>query len=324
MPFLASCILLKSYLALSHRYKFGYQHIRSDGPISHIQNKRNIPTSAGLLLSIVLIISNHYLCINPTILKLNTAIILFTLIGFADDYLKIRKGRNLIHLSSLLAGILLFMFHFSNLSYLNLLCIGYVHLILLNAPLEQKGLTSIQKLTAQLLASFACCSDMSLLFMILAIIFITGVSNAVNICDGLDGLISVPLILCFMFYAIFYYLDFGFILASTLLAYLLFNWPKARLFMGDSGSLMFGAMLAIFALHTHTPFLLIILGGVFLTNILSVAAQIISIRRYKKRIFLMAPLHHHFELKGYTEKQIVLTVWLIQVILTATSIVLIV
>ena len=78
-----------------------------------------------------------------------------------------------------------------------------MHLILLNAPLEQKGLQASKNSQRSFWQAFACCSDMSLLFMILAIIFITGVSNAVNICDGLDGLISVPLILCFMFYAIF-------------------------------------------------------------------------------------------------------------------------
>lgn len=158
--------------------------------------------------------------------------------------------------------------------------------------------------------------DNSYIYTGLVILVILSSANAVNLSDGLDGLAGGTFAISSFFYGIISYIEgqpdvslFCFCIVVSLIAFLFFNFKPAKIFMGDIGSMALGGTLGGLAFFTHAPFLLVIVGGVYVLEALSVIIQVISFKLFRKRVFLMSPLHHHFELQGWTEVQVVIGFW---------------
>ncbi|WP_071027227.1 phospho-N-acetylmuramoyl-pentapeptide-transferase [Peptoniphilus raoultii] len=289
-----SLIAGKFFIPLLRRIKAG-QSIREDGPKSHMI-KTGTPTIGGLIFLTSMLITNLiFNKINLTLVLLIFATFAFGLVGFIDDYIKVVKKRNL-------------------------------------------GLTAIQKLSLQILVSlvliFFQYYSSSLenhvyvpiikkfisfgVFYIPFILFvIVGTVNSVNITDGLDGLSSGVTIICLGFFAICAYkfnnmeiFKFSIILIGALLGFLYFNKYPAKVFMGDTGSLALGGAVSAIAVLLNIPLILPVAGGIYFIETLSVIIQVISFKTRGKRVFLMSPLHHHFEQKGWKEQKVVWTFYL--------------
>ncbi len=277
------------------KLKFG-QSIRECGPQEHLK-KAGTPTMGGLIMFPAIILPVIIFAdINKQIVLALLLLVGYGLIGFADDYIKIVLKRNL-------------------------------------------GLTSKQKLLAQgvIAATFLFFSDWSAVTKIpflntdvtldgffycgLVVLLLLGTTNAVNLTDGLDGLASgatVPV--AFSYLAITLYLKeyslaiLAVAIAGTCLAFLAFNHKPAQVFMGDTGSLALGGGISALALLTNTQFFLVIIGGLYVIEALSVILQVISFKTFGKRIFRMSPLHHHFELLGWSETKVVKVFWFISLV----------
>jgi len=320
---LITLFLGKWIISKLQHYQIG-QVIRRDGPESH-QEKAGTPTMGGLLILFAFIASmiiwgdwrNPYLWI-----VLTTAFI-FGAIGFFDDYLKLKRDSS------------------NGLSGRQKLVAQSIGAILIGSWLI--GLES-STITTQLLIPFFKDSVIELGivgFLILCYFVIVGSSNAVNLTDGLDGLAIMPVILISGGLAIFAYIggnyNFSdylnmpfmpgtgelFVICAALigsgLAFLWFNSYPAEIFMGDVGSLSLGAILAVIAIIVRQEILFFLMGGVFVAETFSVILQVGYYRRTKKRLFLMAPIHHHFEEKGLHESKIIVRAWIITLILILIS-----
>ena len=320
---LITLFLGKWIISKLQHYQIG-QVIRRDGPESH-QEKAGTPTMGGLLILFAFIASmiiwgdwrNPYLWI-----VLTTAFI-FGAIGFFDDYLKLKRDSS------------------NGLSGRQKLVAQSIGAILIGSWLI--GLES-STITTQLLIPFFKNSVIELGvvgFLILCYFVIVGSSNAVNLTDGLDGLAIMPVILISGGLAIFAYIggnyNFSdylnmpfmpgtgelFVICAALigsgLAFLWFNSYPAEIFMGDVGSLSLGAILAVIAIIVKQEILFFLMGGVFVAETFSVILQVGYYRRTKKRLFLMAPIHHHFEEKGLHESKIIVRAWIITLILILIS-----
>ena len=296
------------------------QPIREDGPESHILTKAGTPTMGGLLILSALLVStviwarldNGYVWL---VLFVTGA---FGLIGFADDYSKVSKnnvkgvpGRVRLGIGFVIAGI------------------AAAWAMALH-PAELSGQVAFPVFKNTLL-------NLSLLFVPFAMIVIVGAANAVNMTDGLDGLAIMPVMIAAGSFGIIAYVvgrtDFteylevhyvpgtGEITVFTAaligggLGFLWYNAPPAAVFMGDTGSLSLGGALGAIAVCTKHEIVLAIIGGLFVVEALSVIIQVLYYKRTQKRIFLMAPIHHHFEKLGWAESQIVIRFWIISVIL---------
>ncbi|MBW1615487.1 MAG: phospho-N-acetylmuramoyl-pentapeptide-transferase [Deltaproteobacteria bacterium] len=299
------------------------QFIREEGPQSH-QLKAGTPTIGGLLILFSIVTSTLLWAdlTNRYILILIFTAVTFGLIGFADDYFKQAKKKNnglsakgkflLQTFVGILIGILIwFTPDFSS------------------------------KITFPFLKNFT--PDLGILYIPFAAFVIVGASNAVNLTDGLDGLAIGPVIIIgatFMLFSyvtghvnIAEYLHINYVsgcgeatvfcgaLAGAGLGFLWFNTYPAQIFMGDTGSLSLGALIGVIAVITKQEFMLVILGGLFVVEALSVIIQVGFFKISKgKRFFRMAPLHHHFELKGLSEPKIIVRFWIISIILALISI----
>ena len=171
--------------------------------------------------------------------------------------------------------------------------------------------------------------DLGWLYAVLVFIMFTGESNGVNLSDGLDGLATGLSMVAIAPYVIFAIMMKDYVVASyatamigALLGFMYFNYHPARIFMGDVGSLGLGGFLAILAILTKQELLLIIVGGVFLMETLSVIIQVVSFKTRGKRVFKMAPIHHHFEMLGWSEQQVVISFWFVGFICGIIAIVL--
>ena len=267
-----------------HKLKFG-QSIRECGPASHMK-KSGTPTMGGLMMLAALVLALLWGSFTPHIIIALVLTLGHALIGFLDDYIKVVMKRNLgltakqkFLLQFILAGAYVYFAetHLQNTS--------------LWIPLVNMNL------------------DFGWAYYALAFILLVGTTNAVNLTDGLDGLVSfvsIPVTLAFAFIAFMQgMLDVsGFALGLTgaCLGFLLFNRHPAQVFMGDTGSLALGGGIAALALLTHTELLLVIIGGVYVAEAMSVIIQVTYFRLTGgKRIFRMSPLHHHYELGGWNE-----------------------
>ena len=295
------------------------QSIRDDGPEAHL-NKIGTPTMGGLLILLSIIFST--LCwgdvSNRYVLVVLTVTFLFGIIGLIDDYRKVihnnPKGLSAKYkyaaqsIVALGAGIYLYQSA--------------------TLPVETQLLIPFFK---------AYIFDMSWLYVVLVYFVIVGSSNAVNLTDGLDGLAILPTVMVAGALAIFAYLTghirfsdylgipyipgvgevavFCGAMVGSGLGFLWFNTYPAQVFMGDIGSLSLGAALGIVAVVTRQELVLFIMGGVFVVETLSVVLQVSSYKLTGKRIFKMAPLHHHYELKGWPEPRVIVRFWIITVIL---------
>lgn len=295
-PLLLTAILVPVAIPLLKRMKFG-QSIRKEGPQSHMQ-KTGTPTMGGLTFLIPIILSSIVLLFvvedTATIIVMLIVTIGFGLIGFIDDYIIVVKKQNegLSTKQKFLAQIVI-----SIIIYFFLINIEGIE-----SQISIPG-TSID-------------IPLGFLFVLWIIFWQVGFSNAVNLTDGLDGLATGLSIIAFAsFLVIAIYMDdfemslFLLIVIGSLLGFLIYNKHKAKLFMGDTGSLALGGMLATVSIMLNESLLLLIIGIVFVIETASVILQVASFKLTGKRIFKMTPIHHHFELIGWSEWKIAIVFW---------------
>lgn len=298
-----------------------WQTVRDDGPVTHM-DKRGTPTMGGLLiwfsvfLSVLLWTRFNQIFV---IVGLATALC-FGGIGFLDDYRKVilRDAKGLRA-----------RFKFP----LQVVVALLISLVLFD------GIGLDRQLAVPFFKGFH--PDLGWFYYPFAILVIVGASNAVNLTDGLDGLVSVPSIVAFFTYAVLSYIAGHAVIASYLtvpsvpgsseltvmcgaivgacIGFLWYNSHPASIFMGDVGSLPLGAVLGYVAVVTKNELLLILVGGIFVLETISVITQVASFKLTGKRIFKMAPIHHHFELKGWPESKVIVRFWIIAFILAMLS-----
>lgn len=310
--------LCPGVIARLKRLQIG-QHVRSDGPQTHLK-KSGTPTMGGIIMLLSISISVMLWCdlSNVKVWLVLFVMIFFGLIGWIDDYLKVVK-KNSKGLSAKGKLVMQFLFAF---------CVG-LFLYLTASSTEQ---TSV---LIPFLKSGSLDLGVGILFF--TVLVIVGSSNAVNLTDGLDGLALMPIVLIGMALAVFAYLSGNAVFAKYLLIYhlpgvgevavycaalvgaglgfLWFNTFPAEVFMGDVGSLSLGAVLGVIAVLVQQELAFFVMSGVFVAETLSVVLQVTSFKLRGKRIFRMAPLHHHFELKGWPEPKVIVRFWIVTVIL---------
>ncbi len=277
-----------------HKIKFG-QVEREEGLASH-KAKGGTPTMGGIIFVIVpvliMLILRPAAFVNTEMMIVILAYLGYAFIGFIDDFIIVVKKNNeglkpsyKFALQSLLAVI--FYLVYQSIAQTS------IYLPVLHVTWE-----------------------MGFLYFVLVFVMFTAESNAVNFTDGLDGLCAGTSMIALFPYVIFALVQEKYDLAlfllavsGSLLGYLKFNLHPAKIFMGDTGSLALGGLFAASAMVLKQEVLLVIIGGVFLAEMLSVVIQVGYYKKTKKRIFKMAPLHHHFELSGYKETQVVILFW---------------
>ncbi len=281
----------KLVIPFLHKIKFG-QSIREEGPESH-HKKKGTPTMGGVIFFIIFIISTLIYGIEASDMWFLVLVsIAFGLVGFSDDYLIIKKKAN--------EGLTV-RFKFILLTLISLVSV-FVYLEVLGYPSTLSfGRTSFMV-------------DLGYGYYVFGLLLLTGTTNAVNITDGVDGLSSSVTAIASIFFIIYAWvyqlndvLIFSIVLLAATLAFLFFNWYPAKVFMGDTGSLFLGGAVAALAMVTKTELLLPIVGMVYVIETLSVILQVFSFKVFGKRIIKMSPLHHHFELTGWSEEKIVLS-----------------
>ncbi len=298
VAFVLALIMGPLFIPILRRMKFG-QQIRTDGPQGHLK-KQGTPTMGGTIILLALALATLRFADKTTdLLILLIASLGYGLVGFLDDYIKIIFKRSL-------------------------------------------GLTAKQKLFGQLLISAIVCyllireghsTDLYIpfvdfhfnpgwLYFPLMAVLMLGASNAVNFTDGLDGLLAGTSAIAFGAYTVIAMNStqpeaavFSAAMVGAVLGFLVFNAHPAKVFMGDTGSLGIGGGLVAVAILTKAELLLAIIGGVFLVEILSVVIQVVSFKTRGKRVFKMSPIHHHFELVGWSEWRVVITFWAVGLVL---------
>jgi phospho-N-acetylmuramoyl-pentapeptide-transferase len=296
------------------------QPIREDGPAQHLVTKKGIPTMGGALILFALVASTMLWAdlTNPYIWIVLLLTLGFGAIGAYDDYLKLthRSSKGLPGKMKLAIQVVL-------------AATAAVSISMLNQP-DLAYAVAIPFLKNTFL-------NLGYFYILWAVLVMVGASNAVNLTDGLDGLAIVPsMIAAICFCLIAYvvgnhvfanYLQIHFVPGSGELAilggafigaglgFLWFNAPPAMIFMGDTGSLAVGGMLGAYSLITKHELVLVIVGGLFVIEAISVILQVGYYKLYRRRIFLMAPIHHHFEKKGWAEPTIVIRFWIISTVL---------
>lgn len=282
-----------------HKIKFG-QSVRKEGPKSHMA-KTGTPTMGGIVFVLVPIlvmaILNYKAFLTPEMLIVVFAYLGYALIGFIDDFLIVVKKNNdglKPSMKFLMQSVLAVIFYFAY--------------------------TQIAKTTIQT-PVLHMTLELGFLYFILIFFMFTCESNAVNLTDGLDGLCAGTSLIAIAPFVIFALLQknndlamFLLAVSGALLGYLRFNIHPAKIFMGDTGSLAIGGLLAASAMILKQEILLVLIGGVFVMELLSVVIQVTSFKATGKRVFRMSPLHHHFELGGMKETNVVLMFWCIGLI----------
>ena len=294
--------------------------IRDDGPIDHIIKKVGTPTMGGLLILIGILfgtllwadLNNSYIWV---LLMVATG---FGLLGVVDDYLKIKHSNS----RGISSGIkIVFQIILSLIAIFLLMEFGD------NNHLKNLYFPFFKNLSFHL----------GLFFIPFALFIIVGSSNAVNLTDGLDGLATVPVMLVALSFTLICYvvgntvfseyLQIPYIadvgeasifcgaIVGSCLGFLWYNAPPAKIFMGDTGSLSLGGSLGAVSIISKHEIVLAIVGGLFVLETVSVIIQVVSFKFTGKRVFMMAPLHHHFEKKGWPESTIVIRFWIISIIL---------
>jgi phospho-N-acetylmuramoyl-pentapeptide-transferase len=296
MGFLITVLISPIFIPFLRKLKFG-QSIREEGPKSH-QKKSGTPTMGGVMILLSIIVTTFVMTgkfAEPTVKTYLLLLVTFGfgLLGFLDDFIKVVMKRNL-------------------------------------------GLTSRQKLIGQIIISAIfyfifkqnefstevsipltdISFDLGWFYFLFVTFWLVGFSNAVNLTDGLDGLVSGTSAIAFGAFAVlawslsqFEIAIFSVSVVGAVLGFLVFNAHPAKVFMGDTGSLALGGAIATIAILLKLEILLIIIGFVFVMETLSVILQVISFKTTGKRIFRMSPLHHHYELVGWSEWRVVVTFW---------------
>lgn len=307
ISFIITLVFAPFFIPILRKLHFG-QYIREEGPKSHFK-KAGTPTMGGVIFLVgmtggILIMASKYHMATPDTYMLLLVTLGFGLIGFIDDFIKIVMKRNM-------------------------------------------GLTSKQKMLGQFIIAIAFLLivtrfhystyltfpgttwmiNLHWLYPFFAVFLLIGVPNATNLTDGMDGLLSGLASVAFAAYAMIASFSmnlgvaaFSAVMLGALLGFLIFNAHPARVFMGDTGSLAIGGALAGMAILTKTEILLAVIGGVFAIETLSVIIQVVSFKTTGRRVFKMSPIHHHFELSGWSEWKVVTVFWLVGLLLAIIGI----
>lgn len=300
--FALTIVIGYAIIPILHKMKFG-QTIREEGPKAH-QQKAGTPTMGGLIFFASITISTLVFSLLYDVWSTEVWIMLivfigYGLIGFLDDFIIVVMKRNL-------------------------------------------GLTSLQKLVAQIVVGIVAyfllrqseyfdtaiaipftswTIDLGIFYVVFLVFWLVGFSNAINLTDGLDGLVGGTTFFTFVAFAwIAYAADVvsvtlvSVITATAMLGFLYFNRKPAKVFMGDTGSLALGGLIATISILLKIELLLLLIGLVYVIETLSVIIQVISFKTTGKRVFKMSPIHHHFELSGWSEWRVVLTFWFVSFI----------
>jgi phospho-N-acetylmuramoyl-pentapeptide-transferase len=294
--------------------------IRQDGPIDHIIKKSGTPTMGGLIIILGIFLGTFLWADLNNIYVLTVIFVSISLglLGFVDDLLKIKQknSRGLNSKHKLLGQII----------------ISLIAIYILSIHSEHQFLNNLYFPFFKNLIL-----PMGIFFIPFALFIIVGASNAVNLTDGLDGLATVPVMLVALSYTLISYVVGNTIFAEYLkipyiqdvgelsifcgaifgscLGFLWYNAPPAKIFMGDTGSLSLGGSLAAVAIIVKHEIVLGIIGGLFVLETASVIIQVLSFKLTGKRVFMMAPIHHHYEKKGWPESTVVIRFWIIAIIL---------
>jgi phospho-N-acetylmuramoyl-pentapeptide-transferase len=284
--------------------EFG-QHIREEGPAAHA-GKAGTPTMGGLAIFLAVcvpfLILSEYRAASLAVL--GTAVAMAAL-GFADDITKLRKRRSL--------GV-------SGRIKLLIQALTAIALwLVVTQYLDFEDTLNLRIVDASI--------DLGVAYPILIFLVLAGATNGVNLTDGLDGLAAGCAAIVFLAFTAMTFITRGqedlallsACLVGACVGFLWFNSFPASVFMGDTGSLGLGGAIAALAVVTKNEVLLIIIGGIFVIEALSVAIQVFSFQRFRKRVFLMAPIHHHFELAGWSETKIILRFWIVAAICGAVG-----
>jgi len=296
---LAVCLVIGPVLIPAlQRLKFG-QSVRDDGPERHLK-KQGTPTMGGVMFFFSLILGTIFLAgdVHMTYFLLVCALG-FGLIGFIDDYIKIVKKRSLgLTAKQKIVGQLA-------LSVL----IGFV------------AVHMLQVSTEVIIPVLGWSVDFGILYIPFLIFLLVGTTNAVNLTDGLDGLASGVTLIVALGYTLIGVLQgqtavvvFGAALVGSCMGFLVFNHHPAKIFMGDTGSLLLGGAVAGLAIMTKTELLLPLIGIVYVSEVVSDIIQVGVYKWKKVRVFKMAPLHHHFELCGWSETKVVRVFWAVSAV----------
>jgi phospho-N-acetylmuramoyl-pentapeptide-transferase len=298
------CIFLSpKFIEFLRRREFG-QHVRDDGPQGHL-GKAGTPTMGGIIMLVAVVAPFAILSDwnDPKAVGVFGATIACAALGFVDDYMKIVKRRSLglrartklIVLAAISIGLWLLARHALGSSTLRLRYVDYR-------------------------------IDLGYLYPVLIYLVVAGTTSGVNLTDGLDGLAAGCAGIVLMAYVGITFLSgngtpqdlelalLAACLVGACVGFLWFNAFPATIFMGDTGSLGLGGAVAGLAVMTQTETLLILIGGIFVIEALSVLIQIVAFQVFHKRVFLMAPIHHHFELKAWSETKIILRFWIVTAI----------
>ena len=299
VSFIIPVIALPFFIKYLKKHNVG-QKIRQEGPDLH-QHKMGTPTMGGIMVILTLIIVGLLLVpYNKYVLWSLAATVGFGLIGLIDDLIKYLKKRSL-----------------------GLLTMQKLFLQIALALIIAYGVQQNTDLGREIYLPFLKNSiDLGIMFMPFVVLVMVSSVNAVNLTDGLDGLAAGLIIIAMLSFALIAYMQnilpmslFSLIVALTSFGFLIYNFYPAKIFLGDVGSLALGGALASVAIFTRMELFLLIIGGVFVIETLSVILQVASVKLRGKIIFKMSPIHHHFELCGWKEPKIIVSFWITGVIL---------
>jgi phospho-N-acetylmuramoyl-pentapeptide-transferase len=297
------CVFLSpKFIAFLRTREFG-QFIREEGPEGH-HEKAGTPTMGGII--IVLALSIPFLILSGydwRAVGVFGVAIACALLGFADDYTKIIKRRSLGLRARTKLGVTI-----------------AISLALWWVATEKAGVPDTLRLR-----TVDATIDLGILYPVLIYLVVAGTTSAVNLTDGLDGLAAGCVAIVGLAYIGITFITsgetdlalFAGCLVGACVGFLWFNAFPATIFMGDTGSLGLGGALAGLAVMTKTEELLIVLGGIFVVEAVSVLLQVFSFQAFRKRVFLMAPVHHHFEILGWSETKIILRFWIVAAVCAA-------
>lgn len=297
LGFIIVVISMPKVIPYFHKMKYG-QIQREEGMETH-KVKGGTPTMGGVVFVLATVIAasimNFSYLADSTFLLMTFVLVGYGLIGLVDDYLKVKLKHNKGLSASkkyIAQSFIAIAFYF----LANEFVIGFSSIVTI--PLIDYSF------------------DMGFLYPVLIYFMFTAASNGVNLSDGLDGLatgLTMMAVAPFVIFAIiakqYIVASYSMALIGAMLGFMMFNYNPAKIFMGDAGSLSLGGFLAALAILTHQEFMLIIIGGVFVMETLSVIIQVVSYKTTGKRVFKMAPLHHHFEMLGWNEPQVVISFW---------------
>jgi phospho-N-acetylmuramoyl-pentapeptide-transferase len=303
MASLLICVFVgPRFIDFLHRQEFG-QHIREEGPAGHL-GKAGTPTIGGLAIflsvTVPFLILSEYRAASLAVLGVTLSM---AALGFVDDVAKLRHRRSL--------GVS---------GRTKLLVQALTAIALWLVVTEYVGLEDTLRLRV-----VDASIELGLAYPVLIFLVLAGATNGVNLTDGLDGLAAGCCAIVFLAFTAMTFITSGqedlallsACLVGACVGFLWFNSFPASVFMGDTGALGLGGAIAALAVLTKTETLLIVIGGIFVIEALSVAIQVVAFQRFRKRVFLMAPIHHHFELLAWSETKIILRFWIVAAVCSA-------